>query len=86
MSQHLIEIFLNDLEAVKKTAIEAALNVSSDFSDDDLDFITDGAYLKAFENRASYKGKPQPHEWFLKIAQNSARDLLKNGRKSNQTI
>ena len=82
MSIHLIEKFLNDLESVKMTAIEAALKVSSDFSDDDLDYITQIAYLKAWANKADYVGKPLPHEWFLEIAKNKARILLKNNNNN----
>jgi DNA-directed RNA polymerase specialized sigma24 family protein len=82
MPKRRIEKFLNDLEAVKKTASEAALKVSSDFNDDDLDYITQIAYLKAWESKTNYEGKPQPHEWFTKIAKNQARNLLKKSRKS----
>jgi DNA-directed RNA polymerase specialized sigma24 family protein len=82
MSKHLIEKFLNDLEAVKKEAVEAALTVSSDFTEDDLDYITQIAYLKAWENKGHYEGRPKPHLWFSRIAQNKARDLLIKIRKS----
>jgi DNA-directed RNA polymerase specialized sigma24 family protein len=82
MSKRLIEKFLNDLEAVKKEAIEAALTVSTDFTEDDLDYITQIAYLKAWENKDHYEGRPKPHLWFSRIAQNKARDLLIKVRKS----
>ena len=83
MSKRRIDIFLNDMEAVRMTAIEAALEVSSDFSDDDLDNIVENSYQEAWEKKALYAGKPKPHEWFLKIAQNKASDLLKTGNNND---
>ncbi|MCJ7499669.1 hypothetical protein MUP29_05390 [bacterium] len=82
MAKHLIEIFLNDVEAVKETSIKAARKVSGDFSDDDLDYITENAYLKAWKNRSTFDGKFQPHEWFLIIAKTTSKDLLKKNRKT----
>jgi DNA-directed RNA polymerase specialized sigma24 family protein len=82
MSKRLIEKFLNDLEAVKKEAVEAALTVSTDFTEDDLDYITQISYLKAWENKGYYEGKPKPHLWFSKIAQKKASDLLIKIRRS----
>jgi hypothetical protein len=77
MSKKLIEKFLNDLDAIKMTAVEAALKVYSDFSDEDLDYITHIAYLKAWDNRANYLGKPEPRDWFFEIAKIKASNLLK---------